>query len=55
MNIIRWASDGRLPFLRLQSLSAELLQEAAERGDALPPGLLQPTGTVHNHDHFEPL
>ncbi len=46
MDILRWASDGRLPFLNLPALSAELLQSAQEAGCTLPPSLLQPTGAV---------
>ncbi|BDA43636.1 probable TATA box-binding protein-associated factor RNA polymerase [Coccomyxa sp. Obi] len=46
MDILRWASDGRLPFLNLPALSAELLQSAHEAGCTLPPSLLQPTGVM---------
>ncbi|CAL8468416.1 g7956 [Coccomyxa elongata] len=46
MDMLRWASDGRLPFLNLPALSAELLQSAQEAGCTLPPSLLQPTGVM---------
>ncbi|EIE19513.1 hypothetical protein COCSUDRAFT_83564 [Coccomyxa subellipsoidea C-169] len=46
MDILRWASDGRLPVLSLPPLSAKLLQSAQEADCTLPPALLHPTGVM---------
>ncbi len=47
MDILRWASDGRLPVLSLPPLSAKLLQSAQAADCTLPPALLHPTGALH--------
>ena len=40
MDIVRWASDGTLPYLRLPSLSTQLLNSTREAGCDLPRTLL---------------
>ncbi len=44
MDLLCWASDGRMPFLRLHTISERLLQAARETEAALPDALLQPSG-----------
>lgn len=44
MDIVRWASDGTLPYLRLPSLATQLLDSAHDAGCDLPLILLRLRG-----------
>ena len=46
MDIVQWASDGTLPYLRLPSLATQLLENARDAGCDLPLSLLRLKGTI---------
>ena len=52
MDIVVWAGDGTLPFLRLPALAGQLLQEGRESGTDLPLSLLQQSGDHRQHVHM---
>ena len=49
MDIVRWAGDATLPFLRLPTLASQLLQEGQLSNTDLPLSLLQSSGVHLSH------